>query len=494
MKNIIISIFLLGVLNSATAQQPENIIAGKKFPVYSAILKEDRKIWVYTPSGISPTTFADKIYPVLYVLDGDAHFFSTVGIVQQLSQVNGNSVLPEMIIVGIENTDRFRDLTPNLVSMNSKETINPFLLFLSNELMPFIDKNYKTAPYKLIAGHSLGGLTVIDVLTNKPDLFDAYIAIDPSMWYNEEKFLHNAMTRLPEQSITNKRLFIGIANTIPEGLDIAKVKNDNSPETQHIRSILKLDRFLKNNKNLGLKYTSKYYENDNHNSVPLISEYDALRFVFDYFSMKSSPKDLEDSTALFANRIKSHYYNISKEIGYKIAPDQAVINYFSYDAITKKQFNKAEAFLKLNVENFPNSYKAFDAYADYFVAIKDTIHAVENYKKALTIMDDISVRNKLNSISSRTVYSLPEYELKKYAGEYVLETYNIAIFLVLRNNKLYAIVKGDTDSEFVPLSQNVFTVKDKQGYTITFEMSADEVISFTSVQPNGIFKAVKRHK
>ena len=384
---------------------------------------------------------------------------------------------------------RLRDLTPARDKTNNGEIVNPFIDFLSSELVPYIDKNYNTAPYKLLAGHSLGGLTAIDILTNTPDMFNAYIAIDPSMWYGNEEFLNNAMAKLPKQNLSGKRLFIGIANTMPKGMNISKVKNDNTAETQHIRSILKLDKFLSGNANPRLKYSSKYYENDNHSSVPLISEYDALRFVFDYFSLQATEKDFADSTSIIVTKIKSHYDKITREMGYTVAPLEAIINYFAYDALSKKQFSKAEAFLKLNIENYPNSAKAYDAFADYFIAIQDTANAIENYKKALAIKDDVSIRNKLNSLTHKIAFTLTENELKKYTGKYVLETYKITIILELRNGKLYAKVPGQTDDEFLPVSKNAFTVKDKHGYTITFMMSGEKVAGFESVQPNGTFKA-----
>ncbi|HMP31408.1 MAG TPA: alpha/beta hydrolase-fold protein, partial [Saprospiraceae bacterium] len=86
-----------------------------------------------------------------YVLDGEAQFYATVGILQHLSQANGNGVLPEMIVVGIENTNRFKDLIPSVDTKNP----NSFIDFLSKELIPHMDKNYKTAPYKVLVGHSL---------------------------------------------------------------------------------------------------------------------------------------------------------------------------------------------------------------------------------------------------------------------------------------------------------------------------------------------------
>jgi predicted alpha/beta superfamily hydrolase len=490
MKKIFLGVLSLTAAWYANAQTEENIVIGKKLTIYSNTLKENRKILVYTPNTTSSIPGNDRRFPVLYLLDGGAHFLSTVGIIQQLSQANGNVALPEMIVVGIENTDRSRDLTPAPTNMGSSEMANPFIHFLSSELIPFIDKNYSTAPYKVLVGHSLGGLTAIDILANAPGMFNAYIAIDPTMWYDKERFLNNAMAKLPKADLRNKRLFVGMANTMPGGMNLSEAKHDTTAETKHIRSILKLDNFLSGNTNLALKYTSKYYGNDNHNSVPLISEYDALRFVFDYFFMHVNEKDFEDSTPFIATKLKAHYENITREMGYTVAPLEAVINYFAYDALSKKQFSKAAAFLQLNIENYPTSAKAFDAFADYCVAIQDTTNAILNYQKALALTDDSSIRNKLNLLTQKARFSLTENELKKYAGTYILENIKIAVVLEIRNGKLYSKVAGQEDSEFFPVSKDVFTLKDKQGYTITFQMNGERAIGFTSVQPNGMFKAV----
>ena len=106
MKTILISSVLLLLNFFVNAQNNESITIGKKEIIYSRALNENRKIWIYTPNITSQSVSPDKRYPVLYLLDGDAHFFSTVGIIQQLSQANGNGVLLEMILVAIENTNR----------------------------------------------------------------------------------------------------------------------------------------------------------------------------------------------------------------------------------------------------------------------------------------------------------------------------------------------------------------------------------------------------
>ena len=124
---------------------------------------------------------ANTKYPVVYLLDGDGHFTSVVGMIQQLSSINGNTIAPKMIVVGIPNTNRMRDLTPtpeeDITSRESHDN-GPgggkrFMGFLENELMPHIDGNYPTSPYRMYIGHSLGGLTVISTLLKRPDLFNS---------------------------------------------------------------------------------------------------------------------------------------------------------------------------------------------------------------------------------------------------------------------------------------------------------------------------------
>ncbi len=493
MKKIHFIAILCFIAFFAKAQSINTITIGEKITIFSKVLNENRKIWVYTPKITSYEIITSKKYPVLYVLDGEAHFFSTVGIVQQLSQANGNGILPEMIVVAIENTNRLRDFTPTMKKSDYEYKPNSFVKFLSDELVPYIDANYSTSPYKLLVGHSLGGLTVIDILTNFPNLFNSYIAIEPSMWYKDELYLKNTITQLQNKSLKGKKLFIGIANTMPKGSQLSKVRKDKSNETQHIRSILKLDDFLKANKT-GLQYAQKFYESENHNSVSLLSEYDGLRFIFDYFPFQATEKDFADTTSLIAKKLKTHYDKISSEMGYKIAAPESFINYLGYDALGKKNFEKAKALFELNMESYPDSNNAYVALGDYYISKKDTSSAIENYKKALVAKKDLAIEVKLNALSKQNAYSLSPNELEKYTGTYTLDLLKINIVLKIKENRLWAIVPDQNDDEFVPLSKDVFTVKGKQGYTITFEMKDNKPISFTSVQPNGTFKATYIHE
>lgn len=485
MKKVIISFVLLVLSFCVRAQNEESITLGKKEFIYSNVLNENRKIWVYTPNITYQSASPDKRYPVLYLLDGEAHFYSTVGIIQQLSQANGNGVLPEMLVVAIENTNRLRDLVPSA----DLDKTNPFVDFLSSELIPYINKRYNTAPYKLLVGHSLGGLAVVDILTKRPELFNACIAIDPSMWYNKEKFLNNTIAQFPKLSMNSKRLFVGTANTMPKGMTISQLKSDNSDETQHIRSIFKLGKFLKTNTN-GLLYAQKYYETEGHNSIPLLSEYDGLRFIFNYYHLDATEKDFTDTTAMIASKLKFHYAVVSEKMGYKNAAPEAFINYLAYDALGKKHYTKSKELFELNIEWYPESSNGYDSYADYYLAQNDTMNAIANYKKALLIKKDSTILNKLNALTNSKIITVSINDLQKYAGTYTLVDFQLDMVLEIRNGKLLAVVPGQADEELQLISESVFTVKGKQGYTITFQMNGDKPKGFTSVQPNGTFKAV----
>ncbi|WP_316751682.1 alpha/beta hydrolase-fold protein [Pedobacter gandavensis] len=406
MKRLTLSVLTAFFSLSALAQKDNKITIGTIDSIQSKILNEQRKIWVYVPDSWTPDS--KQRYPVLYLLDGADHFSSVVGIIQHLSQGIGNTICPEMIVVGIPNTDRIRDLTPTHVdapppytdSLMLKTTGGGerFVSFLEKELMPRIDSLYPTQPYKILTGHSFGGLTVMNVAINHTKLFNAYICIDPSMWWDQMNLLNTTQKALKEKNFSGTTLYLGIANTLREGMDITRVRSDTTKGTRHIRSILNLDQYIKEQKENGLRYDSKYYSNEDHGSVPLITEYDALRFIFNKYSFKLSPKDLTDPTVDLVNKFEKHYQEVSKLLGYKVSPPEEVINNLGCDFLRQKQYAKAEGLLRINVDNYPESYNVYDSYGDYFNATGDKSKAIEYFKKSLSIKENPMSRGKLNTL------------------------------------------------------------------------------------------------
>ncbi|MEJ2582656.1 MAG: alpha/beta hydrolase-fold protein, partial [Acidobacteriota bacterium] len=156
-----------------SAHGGEPITIGETITIQSKILDEERTILVSTPAGYDQSS---QRYPVLYMTDGDAHFTHTRGTVDFLVR---NGLMPEVIVVGVTNTDRTRDLTPNhIASRTIGERVfeSPtsggapkFLIFFEKELFPYVDEHYRTNPMRLFSGHSFGGLFALNAFFSKPE-------------------------------------------------------------------------------------------------------------------------------------------------------------------------------------------------------------------------------------------------------------------------------------------------------------------------------------
>jgi uncharacterized protein len=496
MKNVILSILLLITSLSNFAQIDNKVVIGNIDSIRSSILNENRKIWVYTPNNDPGNK---QRYPVLYLLDGEGHFQSVAGMVQQLSQVNGNTIVPEMIVVGIPNTDRTRDLTPthiesDLPMMDSGFSKNTgggenFAAFLEKELIPYVDSKYQTQPFRLLVGHSFGGLTVMNIITNHTKLFNAYIAIDPSMWYDKEQFLKTTQKKLSSQKYNGRSLYVGIANTLNEGMTLEKLKKDTTADTRHIRSIFAMDKFIKANTQNGLRYASKYYGDDDHGSVPLISEYDGLRFIFNWFRFKFTTADFISPDTGVVHKMKKHYQAVSKEFGFKFSPPETMINGLGYYILGQKHYEKAAALFLMNVENYPESGNAYDSYADALIAKKDTAGALANYKKAYSITKSEETKQKLDKLLGNATFTVTGKDLEKYVGAYEFEAVSVTATITIKDNALWIAAPGQGNFELVPLSTDAFTIKGLQGYKIQFEMDGSNPVGLTSTQPNGTYKA-----
>jgi len=187
----LISISLFAQAKEATKQL---FSIGERLEYHSNILNQDRFINVYLPHGYSPDSA--KTYPVIYLLDGskDEDFIHIAGLVQFASYPWIN-LIQESIVVGIENIDRYHDFTYPTELAEYKE-INPtsggsedFMKFIESELQPYIESAYKVEDDKTIIGQSLGGLLAAEILAKKPDMFDKYIIVSPSLWWDDESLL-----------------------------------------------------------------------------------------------------------------------------------------------------------------------------------------------------------------------------------------------------------------------------------------------------------------
>jgi len=431
-------VFILLAAGLAHGQGP--ITIGKTETLVSDILKEERRIQVYLPGSVSDTYFYPRRYPVVYLLDGDSHFWTVSAIIKQLSEDGGGLQFPEMIVVAIGNTDRIRDLTPTRDTTetgmgrgagNHSGGGEQFLAFIEKELIPHIDSAYPTMPYRVFIGHSLGGLTVVNTLVHHPALFNGYIAIDPSMSWDRGRLLHETPAALsagghernaPERGeARGKDIFLAAANSLQGGLDTVSVMSDSSNLfSRHMRAIFSLRDVLvaaasgggsvsgsgaavrDNSTGTGahLRVGWKYYPQYNHGSVPVVAEYDGLRYLFDFYRLDIRHEDIVGSSAAGDTLFAAHYAGISRRMGYKVSPPEVFVNNIGYDLMGRRQYDRAFYFFELNRQNYPNSFNVYDSMGDFFLARGDKKRAMESYAQALALRDYPDTRKKLERLQA----------------------------------------------------------------------------------------------
>lgn len=221
MKRCILLFWSLALLAPAFGQQKIPVrstspfILGVTDTLHSAVLGETRTLNIYLPDNYSPDSAAT--YPVIYLLDGSAHedFVHITGIVQFLTMIG---TMPPTIVVGIANVDRRRDFTfPTTIAQDKKDYPTTggsaqFIMFLEKELEPFIQRNYKTNHYRTIIGQSLGGLLATEILLEKPGLFNQYIIVSPSLWWDNESLLARAPELLSRTADPKIKIYLSIGN------------------------------------------------------------------------------------------------------------------------------------------------------------------------------------------------------------------------------------------------------------------------------------------
>ncbi len=224
------------VWQESTAVPKDTVPAHDEIKLASAVLKETRHINVLLPKRYSTT---DSHYPVLYMLDGglEEDFSHVAGSIEKLVEMQ--QIAP-LILVGIENTERRRDLTGPTSSASDRE-IAPrvggsaeFRTFIREELMPEIQKRYRCSQEDAVIGESLAGLFVVETLLIEPKLFDRYIAFDPSLWWNNHQLVDSAEKSLKSMDTTPRHFWF--ASSATEGIaehakQLATVMHQSQPES-----------------------------------------------------------------------------------------------------------------------------------------------------------------------------------------------------------------------------------------------------------------------
>jgi len=130
----------------------------------------------------------------------------------------------------------------------------------------------------------------------------------------------------------------------------------------------------------------------------LIGEYDALRFIFDYYKLNIYNSELDDPNFKLDSLLITHFNNVSEQIGYPIKPDESQVNSLGYHMLNQKQFIKAEALFKLNIANYPETANCYDGLGDLYLAKGDKMNAIASFKKTLSLKAIPETKEKLDKL------------------------------------------------------------------------------------------------
>ncbi len=263
MKIRLFILVFLGAVGITKAQQPFTI--GETQTIYSKILGEERILNIYLPAYYSDTL----TYPVIYLLDGsaDEDFVHVSGVMQFMNMMQ---IIPDAIIVGIANVDRKRDFCfPTTIEQDKKDFpttggSEKFIQFVESELQPFIENNYPVNKNKTIIGQSLGGLLATEILFKKPALFNTYIIVSPSLWWDNESLLNIADSAMANLPAGDMQIYLAVGKEHPTMVKDAK----------------KLHKILKNSGKKNLEIHFEQLKKEDHATILHNAVYHAFQLLF----------------------------------------------------------------------------------------------------------------------------------------------------------------------------------------------------------------------
>lgn len=375
---VVSALMLVGCQPGGSPKDSQAVTTGQKFSLFSKVLGEEREFLVYLPESYNSEIFAPQAYPVLYLLDGGPHFPWVSGVVNFMSSgINDNRQIPELIVVAIPNTNRMRDLTPThtLVGLDGEESDrlkasgggNAFLQFIRYELFAEIDSQYRTLPHRTIVGHSLGGLLALHALLEDPELFQAYIAIDPSLWWDEQLLVRQAEQVFASDQARSGSVYISLAG-----------RSDLGAPNLMDEASRKFAGILASNASPGIRSTLQYFEAEDHVSIPLLGLYHGLLSTFDGYQI-SFDDIIERPTEVI-----SHFEQVSDQLGVEFLPPESLMN--RYGLLLVNRFDKPEEGLELlaiNARNYPDSANVYDSLGEAYRTTGNSRLAIENFERSL---------------------------------------------------------------------------------------------------------------
>ena len=390
----------VGMLGAET--RPDPVVIGNKFQIESKVLAETRTYFIHTPPKYKS---GKEAYPLLMLQDPESEFTLAAAAVDILSE---SGRIPPMIIVGIKNSNRFRDMTPSRPAKAVGESAggaDKFLAFIADELLPTIDRTYRTRPYRVLVGHSLGGLFAVYALMNRPDVFQGYIAISPSLWWDDQALVKASPLFFAAHEALRADLYLSMGS---EGQEM-------------LGGAWKLSAILEESKLPNLRWQFKRSPEEDHGTIPYPSIYEGLQAIF-------KGNRIEDPIALFDQAgllgLERHYAEISKQLGYPVEVPIATYARIVWELSNRDRFVDAEAIGQKMLERDPKNTETLSQLGQVAGMQKDDARAISYLTQALqsypanTGARAALIEYKVNVDTVVPSPSVPAKTLASFAGDY----------------------------------------------------------------------------
>jgi predicted alpha/beta superfamily hydrolase len=471
---------LLLALSSLAHSAPQearaigSVTIAERYSIESKALNETRTYLVHKPGGYD---FTDERYPVIVLLDGEANIQHVSATADFLAN-NGRAM--KMLVVGIENIDRQRDFTPPITNPATSERpegkvggAKRFLSFIAEELLPSIDRTYRTRPTRILIGHSFGGLFASYALLERPELFKAYISVSPSLWWDN-------------QALADEALNFGSHKDVQAAVYVTMGSEGGSM----LGGTQKFVGALTSAGN-GVDAVFTRWPEESHGSVVMRSVYEGLKWLHEFYYTTDPIRTYEVSGLQSYDK---RFELISKYLGYQVKPPESELWQVQHYLRDEKRFEEAAKILERMVQIYPHATNARYDLGRVYLDLQDKERAAATLTQLLKENPGHSgARTELQKIGvdPNTIVkdaNPPARVLRAYVGEYRYSDEQLHV--VLEEGKLFTRVR-DEKKELRALSETEFYAVDLDR-EYTFNRKNGKTVSVTVRMPTFTFESVRQ--
>ncbi len=437
----------------------DDIVIGTYKTVHSNILNEDRLLYVHLPSDYEETHLS---YPVLYLLYVDVYnYFADAAIITE--KLGGTGEMPPVIIIGVANTNRYRDLLPvKKRNLDEGGGADNFLKFIEEELIPHIDGTYRTKDFRILAGPQAAAIFSLYALISRPGLFDAVISENPFMNPENAEFLHPRA----EQFFKNTQ-------SLKNFLYIRCEKNERPQDLEYAERLADL---LASQSPDGFRFEVEFRDPSGY-FIPPLPFREAFRALFAGHKL---PDDFQTNTV---EDVITYYEKLSDQYGFDVDPPHHMLTFEGVKLNQQGKMSEARALFEYQLSLYPKSLNALFQLGETHRRMGNLERARQHYKAFLDIRDvDAAMIESRLAMVERMISSSAAYRIEQEINMNGIEA-GMQKYRSIRsdpNSELY-FDEGELNAAGYRLLGNGKIMEAIQVFTINVELYPESANAYDSL-------------